>query len=106
MTTSEGLLDQHVFCHTWMLFPTGWSRHGDWSDLVACRAPSPLLVQYDRDDELFSLAGMKAADRRLKSHYRWAGAAGNYRGEFYSRPHKFDVPMQQAAFYWLKERLD
>jgi dienelactone hydrolase len=105
MSTSEGLLDHNVINHTWMLFPTGWCRHGDWSDLVGCRAPSPLLVQYDREDPLFTMAGMKAADRRLKAHYRQAGAVNNYRGEFYPGPHKFDLPMQQAAFAWLKKQL-
>ena len=54
MTTYEGLLD-HNLSHTWMLFPFGWARYGDWPDLAACRAPSPLLVQYDLEDELFTL---------------------------------------------------
>ena len=101
MSTGEGLLDHNVVAHTWIFFPPTWSRHGDWSDLVACRAPSPLLVQYDRSDPLFTMAGMKAADRRLKMHYRTAGAAANYRGEFYPGLHKFDVPMQKSAFAWL-----
>ncbi len=91
--------------HTWMLFPNDWSSHGDWSDLVACRAPSPLLVQYDRDDPLYTTAGMRAADRRLRAHYRRVGATGNYRGEFYPGPHKFDVPMQKTAFAWLEHQL-
>ena len=51
MTTYEGLLD-HNLSHTWMLFPFGWARYGDWPDLAACRAPSPLLVQYDLEDNL------------------------------------------------------
>ncbi len=104
MSSSEGLLDQHVVCHTWMLFP-GWGKYGDWADLVACRAPSPLMVQYDRGDSLFSMPGMKAADARLKTHYRSVGKAGNYRGEFYPGPHKFDVPMQKSAFAWLGQQL-
>ena len=39
MSTYEGLLDHNVVSHTWMFFPPGWSRHGDWTDLAACRAP-------------------------------------------------------------------
>ncbi len=105
MTTSEGLLDHNVTCHTWMLFPDGWARHGDWSDLVACRAPSPLLVQYDRDDPLYTPAGMRAADRRLQTHYQQAGKRSNYRGEFYPGLHKFDRTMQRRAFDWLKTQL-
>jgi len=104
MTTYEGLLD-HNMSHTWMLFPFGWSRYGDWPDLAACRAPAPLLVQYDLDDTLFTEAGMRAADERLKSHYASVGAPDNYLGQFYPGPHKFDREMQGAAFDWLARRL-
>lgn len=105
MSTYEGLLDHSVQTHTWMLFPHGWARHGDWPDLTASRAPMPLLVQYDLEDGLFTEAGMRAADARLASHYEQVGAAGAYRGAFYPGPHKFDVAMQQDAFAWLAEHL-
>jgi len=102
MSTYAGLLDQHVATHTWMFFPFGWARHGDWPDLVACRAPAPLLVQYDLDDDLFTVAGMHDADARLQKLYQLAGNANGYTGQFYPGPHKFDGPMQTAAFNWLK----
>ena len=102
MSTYAGLLDQHTAVHTWMFFPSGWSRYGDWPDLVGCRAPAPLLVQYDRDDDLFTPEGMRAADVRLKKLYQLAGQETAYTGQFYDGPHKFDVPMQTAAFNWLK----
>lgn len=105
MSTYAGLLDQHVWTHTWMLYPYGWARYGDWPDLAACRAPSPILVQYDLDDALFSQAGMHAAHERLQSHYAGVGAPAAYRGEFYPGPHKFDLDMQQSAFDWLKAKL-
>jgi len=105
MSTFEGLLDHNIFTHTWMLFPAGWSRHGDWSDLAACRAPSPLLVQYDMDDSLFTPEGMKAADRRIAAHYASVGKPENYVGRFYPGPHKFDREMQTDAFAWLTQRL-
>lgn len=105
MTTYEQLLDHHM-SHTWMLFPPGWARHGDWPDLAACRAPAPLLVQYDLDDELFTVAGMRAAHERLGAHYQRAGHPDAYVGAFYPGPHKFDLPMQEAAFAWLKRWLD
>ena len=104
MTTYEGLLD-HNLSHTWMLFPFGWSRYGDWPDLAACRAPTPLLVQYDEDDHLFSETGMRAADARLAAHYAGVGRPENYVGQFYTGPHKFDLEMQGAAFAWLEQRL-
>ncbi len=104
MTTYDGLLD-HNLSHTWMLFPFGWARYGDWPDLVACRAPAPLLVQYDLEDDLFTEAGMRAADARLAAHYASVGQPENYVGQFYPGPHKFDLDMQAAAFAWLKQRL-
>jgi dienelactone hydrolase len=105
MCTYAGLLDHNVFSHTWMFFPYLWARYGDWPDLAACRAPSPLLVQYDLDDELFTVEGMQSAHARLVDHYHFAGAPEAYRGEFYPGPHKFDLPMQAAAFDWLKYQL-
>ena len=60
MSTYEGLLNHNVG-HTWMLYPYGLARHMDWPDLAACRAPSPLLVQYDTEDDLFTLEGMSAS---------------------------------------------
>jgi dienelactone hydrolase len=106
MSTYDGLLDHNVADHTWMLFPPGWARHGDWPDLAACRAPSPLLVQYNRDDHLFTLAGMHAAHARIAAHYRRAGRPDAYTGQFYDGPHKFDLAMQQAAFAWLHQHLE
>jgi hypothetical protein len=99
MSTYTDLLDHNVASHTWMFFPAGWARYGDWPDLAACRAPSPLLVQYDLDDDLFTVEGMRAA------HYAGAGHPEQYTGEFYPGPHKFDLPMQTAAFAWLKQHL-
>lgn len=104
MTTYEGLLD-HNMSHTWMLFPSNWARYGDWPDLAACRAPRPLLVQYDLDDYLFTVAGMREADARLEAHYASAGQPENYAGQFYPGTHKFDLEMQQAAFEWIERRL-
>ncbi|WP_250447610.1 acetylesterase, partial [Actinotalea sp. C106] len=46
MSTYDALLDQDVVSHTWMMMPAGLAGHVDWPDLVACRAPQPLLVQY------------------------------------------------------------
>ena len=101
MSTYEGLLDHNVVCHTWMFFPRGWALHGDWPDLAGSRAPVPLLVQYDNEDPLFTLEGMRAADRRLADIYLHAGNPGAYTGQFYPGPHKFDLEMQREAFDWL-----
>jgi dienelactone hydrolase len=104
MTTYEALLD-HNMSHTWMLFPFGWARHGDWPDIAACRAPLPLLVQYDLQDYLFTEAGMQDAHARLQFHYTSVGTPAAYTGLFYPGPHKFDLEMQSDAFRWLRQQL-
>ena len=105
MSTHPALLDHHVAMHTWIFFPTGWSRHGDWPDIAACRAPSPLLVQYLEDDALFPLDGMRAAHERLTRHYADADDAGAYEGQFQPGPHRFDLDAQESAFAWLARHL-
>ena len=105
MSTYAATLDHNVYSHTWMLFPFHLSRHADWPDLAACRAPSPLLVQYDLDDELFTREGMYAAHEKLTRHYQKAGHPEAYAGQFYPGPHKFDLEMQEAACAWLKARI-
>ena len=104
MTTYPALLD-HNMSHTWMLFPFGWSRHGGWPDIAASRAPSPLLVQYNIQDDLFTEDGMREAHMRLQNHYWNVGKPDAYVGQFYPGPHKFDIEMQLAAFEWLKKQL-
>jgi dienelactone hydrolase len=105
MTTYAELLDHNVASHTWMLFPPGLARFADWPDLAACRAPAPLLVQYDNEDDLFTLQGMKDAHERISLHYRNSGQPERYTGQFYPGPHKFDQEMQTTAFRWVKENL-
>ena len=103
MSTYAALLDHNVYSHTWMLFPHGWARHGDWPDIAACRTPLPLLVQYDLEDELFTPEGMQNAHQRLAAHYQKSGHPEAYTGQFYPGYHKFDLEMQAAAFAWLKQ---
>jgi dienelactone hydrolase len=105
MTTYEGVLDHNVWTHTWMLYPYGLARYMDWPDLAACRAPSPLLVQYDIEDDLFTIEGMRAAHARIEGHFTHVGVPNAYVGQFYPGPHKFDVVMQEAAFWWLQNVL-
>jgi hypothetical protein len=105
MGSYDSLLDHNVIDHTWMLLPAGLAARADWPDLAACQAPAPLLVQYDRDDELFPIAGAQAAHERITAHYADAGAPDAYTGRFYDGPHKFDQAMQRDAFAWLTTKL-
>ncbi len=105
MCTFAETLDHNVVTHTWMVLPWGWARYGEYPDIAACRAPSPLMVQYDEEDPLFTSQGMHDSHQRIAEHYRSVGAPENYVGEFYPGGHKFDLPMQASAFAWLKKQL-
>lgn len=105
MGSYDSLLDHNVIDHTWMLLPAGLAARADWPDLAACQAPAALLVQYNRHDELFPLAGAQAAHDRIAAHYADAGAPDAYAGLFYDGPHKFDQAMQHDAFAWLAAQL-
>ena len=105
MSTYFDLLDHNVISHTWMFFPQGWSRYGDWPDIAASRVPMPLLVQYDREDELFTLNGMMNAHKHIQDIYKNNNANTKYSGEFFPGPHKFDEFMQESAFNWLTKQL-
>ena len=106
MYTYESLFDHNVANHgADNHVPGTWPLIGDWPDIAAAGAPSPLMVQNNLQDPLFTLAGMKAADRRIAANYRAAGKPRNYAGRFYPGPHKFDIDMQEDAFEWLTRHL-
>jgi hypothetical protein len=63
------------------------------------------MVQGDHDDPLWTLAGQKEADDKLRKIYARMGAPGCYRGMMYPGPHKFDLPMQKDAFDWFERWL-
>lgn len=107
MSTYEMLLDQYVAPHSWMFFPPGLSTAGDWPEVAACRAPSPLIVQYTLNDHLFSSEGMQRAHEWLAARYERAGDGTAYVGQFFNGDHVFEVDMQEAAFdqlsHWLSK---
>ncbi|RVX47716.1 hypothetical protein EDD27_10663 [Nonomuraea polychroma] len=102
VSSYRDMLGGHVAKHTWMLYPPGLPRLGDWPDLVAARAPLPLMVQYAMRDELFPEAGMHRAHALISDRY---GDGGAYEAVFADVPHSFDVPMQEQAFDWLARHL-
>ena len=105
MSTYDALLDHLVGSHTWMFFPAGLGGRWDWPDLASCRAPSPLMVLYAREDQLFTLAGMTTAHDRIGFLYDKADGSDAYAGIFYAGRHRFDEVMQRAAFEFLATKL-
>jgi dienelactone hydrolase len=100
MSTFAELLRDCCRRHTWMLYVPRLARYLDLSDLIALRAPQSLMVQYDEEDELYTLKGQRDAHARIEAIYDKMGAADRYSGRFYPGPHKFDLPMQADAFSW------
>jgi dienelactone hydrolase len=105
MSTIGGLLRNNIKCHTWMLYLPHLARFLDLPDLIALMAPNALMVQYDTEDDLYTLDGQREADRRISMIYGKMGKSSDYSGRFYPGPHKFDVKMQDDAFMWFERWL-
>jgi lysophospholipase L1-like esterase/dienelactone hydrolase len=101
MTTWRDVMLYKSHKHTWMLYVPGLPRHLDYPEILGLRVPKPVFVLNDAEDELFTPAEMREADRILREVYEKASAAENYRCTFYPGPHKFDRGMQDDAFAWL-----
>ncbi len=92
--------------HTWMTFVPGIPDMLDFPEILGLGVPKPVLVQNCNDDPLYTIEGMRDADRILNEVYKKAKAEENYRCSFYPGGHKFDSAMQKEAFEWYKDRLD
>lgn len=100
MTTWRDYMLNKSYTHTWMIYIPGLPQDLDYPEILGLRPPTPVLVQNNNEDSLFTLPEMKRADGILKDVYAKAGAADRYRASFYPGPHKFDLPMQAEAFEW------
>ncbi|MCW5981540.1 MAG: prolyl oligopeptidase family serine peptidase [Bryobacteraceae bacterium] len=105
MSTVKPMARRHIDTHSWVHFVPALHRRLDWPDIVAMRAPKPLLVLQCRRDGLFPLAGMEESVDKIAAIYARAGAPEGFSGRFYDVPHEFNVEMQEDAFRWLDERL-
>jgi hypothetical protein len=100
MSTWRDYLLNKVHTHTWMIYIPGLARDLDYPEVLGLRVPRATLVQFDEEDDLFTLPEMKRADKMLAQIFAKADAADRYRGSFYPGPHKFDLTMQTEAFDW------
>jgi len=105
MTTWRDVMLYKSHKHTWMLYVPGLPRQLDYPEILGMRAPLPVFVLNDIEDDLFTLPEMREADRIIREVYAKAGAADSYRCGFYPGPHKFDRAMQDDAFAWLDDLL-
>ena len=100
MTTWKDYLLNKTHTHTWMIYVPGLPAWLDYPEILALRVPLPTMVLNDSEDTLFTLEGMRQADRVMGDVYKKAGASDRYKCSFYPGPHKFDLPMQAEAFGW------
>ncbi|MEZ4714377.1 MAG: hypothetical protein R3A44_44765 [Caldilineaceae bacterium] len=100
MTTWRDCVLHKSHTHTWMLYPPLLPNSMDYPEILGLRAPLPTLVQNDSEDQLFTLPEMQRAERILQEVFAKANAADHFRCEYYPGGHKFDLPMQAAAFDW------
>lgn len=103
-TWNDFLLNKSVN-HTWMLYVPLLPNELDFPEILSLRAPLPSLVLCDEQDDLYTMEGMKQAERILKEVYTKAGAEGNFKCNYYPGPHKFDKKMQADAFDWFDKWL-
>ena len=100
MTTWRDFLLYKSYTHTWMTYVPILPKELDFPEILGLRAPLPTMVLNDTDDDLYTLDGMKEADKILGDVYKKAGAADRYKCSFYPGEHKFDSYMQKEAFDW------
>ena len=109
MTTVRGILRNHIRCpplgHGLLIYAPQLFRFLDLPDIISLHAPSPLMVQYNVEDEFFTLDGQREANQKLSDVYSRQGYHSNYLGKFYPGVHKFDAVMQGEVFNWLEEHL-
>lgn len=100
MTTWKDFCVYKSYTHTWMIYVPVLPNELDFPEILGLRVPRPTLVLNNTDDELFTLAEMKAADGILSGIYAKAGPSDKYKCSFHPGPHKFDAAMQDEAFAW------
>jgi predicted esterase len=77
----------------------------DFSAILGLRVPQPAFVLNDENDDLYTPAEMRAAERMLHDVYQKAEAQRNLKVSYYPGPHKFDKKMQADALDWLDKWL-
>ncbi|WP_299819695.1 alpha/beta hydrolase family protein [uncultured Pontibacter sp.] len=103
-TTYQHMLKEHAR-HTWMMYVPQQYEFLDLPDVASLNAPRPLLVMNCKQDKLFNIEGMQAAEQKLNSIYTHMGAAGKFKCNYYDVPHSMTIRMQEDAFAWLEKWL-
>lgn len=105
MSTWKDFALNKSFTHTWMLYVPLLPNELDFPEILGLRAPLPAMVLNDAQDELYTMEGMKDAEKILTQVYTKANAADKFKCSYYPGPHKFDKAMQKEAFDWFDKWL-
>jgi dienelactone hydrolase len=105
MTTWKDFALNKSYTHTWMTYVPVLPNELDFPEILGLRVPLPTLVLNDTDDDLYTVPGMKEADKILKEVYEKAKYPDRYKCSFYPGEHKFDADMQKEAFDWFDKWL-
>jgi dienelactone hydrolase len=106
MSTVRPMIEKHIDTHSFVHFIPHIHAQLDLPDVVALRAPKPLLVLQCKRDGLFPLAGMEESVAKLAAIYKKAGApADAFESRFFDVLHIFNIEMQEHAFAWLDRHL-
>jgi dienelactone hydrolase len=105
MTTWADFALHTAFTHSWMIYIPSLPLHMEYPEILAMRAPLPSLVQYSRQDPLFSQSEVARTATILQDIYAKAGASQNFRMSYSDGPHRFDTTMQEEAFAWFDKWL-
>ncbi|WP_187263348.1 dienelactone hydrolase family protein [Pontibacter beigongshangensis] len=103
-TTFEHMLQEHTR-HTWMMYVPRQHRFLDLPDVASLNAPRPLLILNCKQDKLFNIAGMQAAETKLAVIYAKMKAPDRFKCNYYDVPHSMSIQMQDDAFAWLERWL-
>jgi hypothetical protein len=101
----ERFLPQRELRATWLVYAPRLPELLDFPEILGLRAPLPALVLATTEDPLFTRSETERAGRILAKVYVKAGAADAFQISFFPGPHKFDLPMQEQAFAWMKRWL-
>ncbi|TXK21026.1 hypothetical protein FVR03_23665, partial [Pontibacter qinzhouensis] len=103
-TTFEHMLKQDTR-HTWMMYVPRQHKFLDLPDVASLNATKPLLIMNCKQDKLFNLEGMQAAETKLAIIYAKMKAPEKFKCNYYDVPHSMGLQMQNDAFAWLEHWL-
>ncbi|WP_338888339.1 hypothetical protein [Rhodococcus sovatensis] len=101
-STFIDIADGHADDTTWLMITPGLPAVCDWPDVVASGFPTPLLVQFARDDTHFGIEGMRDAEAALERAYAGTEALVT---QWFSHGHQFSTEMQDEVALWLQRHV-